>query len=96
MRYELELVDGLPEKSWNLSEVMRYIQISLLSMQQHPEDKPSMASVVLTSGGESVLPKPKEPGFFKYRGLVEANSSSGQADHLQIMKRQPHCWRLGS
>ena len=59
---------------------MRCIQISLLCMQQHPEDKPSMASVVLTLGRESALPKPKEPGFFKYRGLVEANSSSGQAE----------------
>lgn len=76
----LELVDGLAEESWNLSEVMKCIHISLLCVQQYPEDRPSMASVVLMLGGERTLPKPKEPGFFKDRGPVEAHSSSSKVE----------------
>ncbi|KAG6790539.1 hypothetical protein POTOM_006695 [Populus tomentosa] len=76
----LELVDGLAEESWNLSEVMKCIHISLLCVQQYPEDRPSMASVVLMLGGEKTLPKPKEPGFFKDRGPVEASSSSSKVE----------------
>lgn len=76
----MELVDGLAEESWNLSEVMRCIHISLLCVQQHPENRPSMASVVLMLGGESTLPKPKEPGFFKDRGPSETNSSTSKVE----------------
>ncbi|KAJ6995672.1 G-type lectin S-receptor-like serine/threonine-protein kinase SD1-1 [Populus alba x Populus x berolinensis] len=76
----LELVDGLAEESLNLSEVMKCIHSSLLCVQQYPEDRPSMASVVLMLGGERTLPKPKEPGFCKDRGPVEASSSSSKVE----------------
>ncbi|XP_011016742.1 PREDICTED: G-type lectin S-receptor-like serine/threonine-protein kinase SD1-1 [Populus euphratica] len=76
----LELVGGLADESWNLSEVMKCFHISLLCVQQYPEDRPSMASVVLMLGGEKTLPKPKEPGFFKDRGPVEAYSSSSKVE----------------
>lgn len=46
-------------------------------MQQHAEDRPSMASVVLMLGSETaLLPQPKEPGFFKDKDSTEAESSS--------------------
>ncbi|KAJ0103552.1 hypothetical protein Patl1_04483 [Pistacia atlantica] len=59
----LELVDPFLGKSCNLSEVTRCIHISLLCVQQHPEDRPSMSSVVLMLGSEIALPQPKQPGF---------------------------------
>ena len=44
-------------------------------MQQHPEDNPSMASVVLTLGGESALPKLKEPGLAESPSNYEMSTS---------------------
>ncbi|KAL3612551.1 hypothetical protein D5086_003571, partial [Populus alba] len=41
----LELIDSLRDESYNPSEVMRCIHVSLLCVQQHPDDRPCMASV---------------------------------------------------
>ncbi|KAJ4835466.1 hypothetical protein Tsubulata_032370, partial [Turnera subulata] len=71
----LELIEEFSRHSCNISEVMRCIHISLLCVQHHPEDRPSMASVVMMLGGESALPRPKEPGFFNDRGPLESDSS---------------------
>ncbi|KAJ6966638.1 G-type lectin S-receptor-like serine/threonine-protein kinase [Populus alba x Populus x berolinensis] len=73
----LGLIEAFPGESCNLSEViMRCINISLLCVQQHPDDRPSMATVVWMLGGENTLPQPKEPGFFKGSGPVRPSSSS--------------------
>ncbi|XP_052306852.1 G-type lectin S-receptor-like serine/threonine-protein kinase At4g27290 isoform X2 [Populus trichocarpa] len=62
----LDLIEAFPGESRNLSEViMRCINISLLCVQHHPDDRPSMATVVWMLGGENTLPQPNEPGFFK-------------------------------
>uniref|UniRef100_A0A6N2ME66 Receptor-like serine/threonine-protein kinase n=1 Tax=Salix viminalis TaxID=40686 RepID=A0A6N2ME66_SALVM len=74
----IELIDSLMDGSCNPSEVMRCIQISLLCVQQHPDDRPCMASVVWMLGGESELPKPKEPGFLNDRGLNESSFTSSK------------------
>uniref|UniRef100_A0A6N2MET3 Receptor-like serine/threonine-protein kinase n=1 Tax=Salix viminalis TaxID=40686 RepID=A0A6N2MET3_SALVM len=74
----IELIDSLMDGSCNPSEVMRCIQISLLCVQQHPHDRPCMASVVWMLGGESELPKPKEPGFLNHRGLHESSFTSSK------------------
>ncbi|XP_031276354.1 G-type lectin S-receptor-like serine/threonine-protein kinase At4g27290 [Pistacia vera] len=58
-------------------EVLRYIHVGLLCVQQRPEDRPSMSSVVLMLGSECSLPDPKQPGFFSERNLFEPESSSG-------------------
>ncbi|KAB5521598.1 hypothetical protein DKX38_025917 [Salix brachista] len=71
----LELIEPLPEESCNLSEVTRCINISLLCVQHHPDDRPSMSTVVWMLGGENTLPQPKEPGFFKGSGPFEPSSS---------------------
>ncbi|KAL9366382.1 hypothetical protein Peur_037581 [Populus x canadensis] len=72
----LELIDSLRDESYNPSEVMRCIHISLLCVQQHPDDRPCMASVVWMLGGESALPKPKEPGFLNHRSPHESSFTS--------------------
>ncbi|XP_024160451.1 G-type lectin S-receptor-like serine/threonine-protein kinase SD1-1 isoform X4 [Rosa chinensis] len=60
----LELIDSWLESSCNLSEVLRCIQVGLLCLQHHPEDRPSMASVVIMLGSDIALAQPKQPGFF--------------------------------
>lgn len=68
----MELAAPIILDSCHVSEVIRCIHISLLCVQQHAEDRPSMASVVLMLGSETaLLPQPKEPGFLK-----EESSSS--------------------
>lgn len=52
------------------SEVIRCIQVGLLCVQESPDDRPDMSSVVLMLNGEKLLPKPKAPGFYVERDLA--------------------------
>ncbi|KAI8552694.1 hypothetical protein RHMOL_Rhmol06G0286600 [Rhododendron molle] len=72
----IELIDRTSKESCCPSEVLRSIHVGLLCVQQHPEDRPSMSSVVLMLGREGSLPRPKQPGFFTKRNLFEADTSS--------------------
>ncbi|KHN37219.1 G-type lectin S-receptor-like serine/threonine-protein kinase SD1-1 [Glycine soja] len=59
----LELLDKLSGEC-SPSEVVRCIQVGLLCVQQRPQDRPHMSSVVLMLNGDKLLPKPKVPGFY--------------------------------
>ena len=73
----LQIVDPNMEDSCIASEVLRCIHIGLLCVQQYPEDRPTMTSVVLLLGSDEVqLDEPKEPGHFVKKESIEANSSS--------------------
>ncbi|KAI9093213.1 hypothetical protein K1719_027227 [Acacia pycnantha] len=77
----LELIDKNIENDASItSEVLRCIHISLLCVQQHPEDRPTMSSVVLMLGSEIELGAPEQPGFFVKRIPIEAFSSSTQTE----------------
>ncbi|OMP00981.1 S-locus glycoprotein [Corchorus olitorius] len=73
----LELADDFLTETGNLSEVVRCIHISLLCVQQHPEGRPNMSSVVVMLGSENELPLPKQPGFLLHKSPFETDSSSG-------------------
>lgn len=60
----LELVDSSLKSSCNSLEVLRSIYIGLLCVQERPEDRPNMPSVVQMLGNDGVLPVAKHPGFF--------------------------------
>ncbi|KDP38992.1 hypothetical protein JCGZ_00749 [Jatropha curcas] len=72
----LELVESFLMESCSLLEVKRCIHISLLCVQQHAEDRPSMASVVLMLGSKNELPQPKKPGFLIESRPLETQSPS--------------------
>ena len=74
----LEVVDAAMVNSINVSEMLRSIQVALLCVQQSPEDRPSMSSVVLMLGNDGALPQPKEPGFFTERKVVEFEYSTSR------------------
>ncbi|XP_022753196.1 G-type lectin S-receptor-like serine/threonine-protein kinase At4g27290 isoform X3 [Durio zibethinus] len=76
----LELIDPLLKESCNISEVIRGIHIGLLCVQQHPEDRPSMSSVVLMLGSDTELIQPKQPNFLIERKLPETDSSSSKLE----------------
>ncbi|XP_062170143.1 G-type lectin S-receptor-like serine/threonine-protein kinase At4g27290 isoform X2 [Alnus glutinosa] len=78
----LELIDTClgDDSCPQLPQIIRCVHISLLCVQQHPEDRPNMSSVVTMLSSESSLPEPKEPGFHVgNKSLpVEYSSSSKQ------------------
>ncbi|KAI8552696.1 hypothetical protein RHMOL_Rhmol06G0286600 [Rhododendron molle] len=74
----LEIVSGKRNRGFFHQDHYRNLlgHVGLLCVQQHPEDRPSMSSVVLMLGREGSLPRPKQPGFFTKRNLFEADTSS--------------------
>ncbi|KAF3617817.1 Receptor-like serine/threonine-protein kinase SD1-6 [Capsicum annuum] len=75
----LEVINTHLKELCNLSEVQRSVHVGLLCVQQCPEDRPSMSSVVLMLSSDIPLPSPKEPGFFTSRSQFgEVNSSSSK------------------
>ncbi|KAL9444280.1 hypothetical protein AB3S75_017461 [Citrus x aurantiifolia] len=71
-----QLIDSCFQDSFNLAEVIRCIHIGLLCVQQHPEDRPSMPSVILMLGSETLLPQPKQPGYLADRKSTRRDYSS--------------------
>nr|POE57298.1 g-type lectin s-receptor-like serine/threonine-protein kinase [Quercus suber] len=72
---QLELIDNSEKGSCNPNEVLRSIHVGLLCVQQCPEYRPTMSTVVLMLSSEIALPEPKEPGFHSGRHLSEMDSS---------------------
>ncbi|KAE8734873.1 S-locus lectin protein kinase family protein [Hibiscus syriacus] len=73
-----DAADDFLVETGDLPELLRCIHISLLCVQQHPEERPSMSSVVLMLGSHNELPLPKQPGFLYYNKPFEADSSPGK------------------
>ncbi|XVF18746.1 hypothetical protein REPUB_Repub11eG0049700 [Reevesia pubescens] len=82
----LKLIDSFLQESCSESEVVRCIHIALLCVQQHPEDRPSMSSVVLMLGSVIALVKPKEPGFLIDKKSLETYSSSTNDVSISILE----------
>ncbi|XP_059279501.1 G-type lectin S-receptor-like serine/threonine-protein kinase At4g27290 [Lycium ferocissimum] len=74
----LELIDEQLVDSCDISQVLRSIQVGFLCVQQHPDDRQSMFSMVHMLANESLLPKAKEPGFFTKRNLFDQAKSGSQ------------------
>ncbi|KAJ4833179.1 hypothetical protein Tsubulata_016047 [Turnera subulata] len=61
----LELMDPSLAETCIKSQLVRCIHVGLLCVQKHPDDRPTMSSVVFMLGIEGVvLAQPKEPGYF--------------------------------
>ncbi|KAK2355126.1 G-type lectin S-receptor serine/threonine-protein kinase [Trifolium repens] len=78
----LELIDKKIEDSCVESEVLRCIHISLLCVQQLPEDRPVMPSVVLMLGSDGEFSKPKQPGYYVKKDSFAESSNSGRSEKL--------------
>ncbi|KAM0063404.1 putative protein kinase RLK-Pelle-DLSV family [Helianthus debilis subsp. tardiflorus] len=71
----LPLVAKCLGESVNVSQVLRAIHVGLLCVQRHPEDRPTMTSVIMMLGSEGPLPSPKEPGFYVGKSKQDTNQS---------------------
>ncbi|KAJ0874199.1 putative protein kinase RLK-Pelle-DLSV family [Helianthus annuus] len=83
----LQLVDKCLGESINVSEVLRSIHVGLLCVQRHPEDRPTMTSVILMLGSEGPLSSPKEPGFYVGKSThdtTQSSSSNGGSSNNEL------------
>ncbi|MED6167537.1 hypothetical protein PIB30_003509 [Stylosanthes scabra] len=63
----LELVDESLRDSVNEAEALRCIQIGLLCVQERPEHRPNMSSVVHMLDDDKALPRPRLPAFYSHQ-----------------------------
>ncbi|KAL8506044.1 hypothetical protein ACS0TY_017053 [Phlomoides rotata] len=70
-----EAVDSCLINSSYLQEIQRSIHIGLLCVQEYPEDRPGMASVVQMLSNDGPLPEAKRPGFFTTRAVLRTATS---------------------
>ncbi|KAI0505019.1 hypothetical protein KFK09_015976 [Dendrobium nobile] len=79
----LELVDESISNSFSIAEVLKCIKVGLLCIQERPNDRPLMSSVILMlTSDKEVLPEPKRPGF------VAMRQHSFEGDHSSSTKQE--------
>ncbi|XP_058094181.1 cysteine-rich receptor-like protein kinase 10 isoform X2 [Magnolia sinica] len=82
----LELIDHLFMESCPTNEMLRWIHIGLLCVQEDAIDRPTISSVVLMLRSESMaLPQPTQPGFFVSRMVVEPGKFSASTTRTPSM-----------
>ncbi|KAK7262686.1 hypothetical protein RJT34_30262 [Clitoria ternatea] len=81
-RRPLEMIGECLKDSCNLSEAVRCIHISLLCLQQHPHDRPTMSSMVMMLSSEISLSQPKPLAVFVGEHSPHRESSSSYKNDL--------------
>ncbi|KAF2533460.1 hypothetical protein F2Q70_00032958 [Brassica cretica] len=62
---QLELVDPAMRGNYKSNEVTRCIHIALLCIQENPEDRPMLSTIItMLTSNTTILPVPRLPGFF--------------------------------
>ncbi|XP_057955726.1 putative inactive G-type lectin S-receptor-like serine/threonine-protein kinase SRK [Malania oleifera] len=74
----LEMIDASIGGSHSVLKCYVRSMLVFLCAQQHPEDRPSMPSVILIFGSNGALSHPKQLGFFAERNIIEADISSSK------------------
>ncbi|KAL3643348.1 hypothetical protein CASFOL_014163 [Castilleja foliolosa] len=81
----LELMSTSVDELYSESEVMRCVQVGLLCVQEHAEDRPNMSTVVLMLSSDCVsMPEPMHPGYCMGRRPAEESSSSRQDETCTV------------
>ncbi|KAL2327842.1 hypothetical protein Fmac_021269 [Flemingia macrophylla] len=80
----MKLVDESVDDQVEPSEILRYIHIGLICVQQKPEDRPNMSSVALMLNGEKLLPEPSQPGFYTGKDNSTTRYSSRNCEEYSL------------
>lgn len=65
-------MDSSIEGTYSQEEVIKYIHIGLLCVQEDPDERPTMATIAFYLNSSSInLPSPLEPPYFKRSGNEE-------------------------
>ncbi|KAI7987711.1 G-type lectin S-receptor-like serine/threonine-protein kinase [Camellia lanceoleosa] len=71
----LEIIDHLIVETCSTSEVMHYIQVSFLCVQENAADRPTISDVVSMLSNEIIaIPAPKQPAFSTIVSVKHANT----------------------
>ncbi|KAI3710379.1 hypothetical protein L2E82_40159 [Cichorium intybus] len=81
----LELLDESVGAEFSKDEALRCIQVGLLCVQEHAEDRPTMSKVLLMLSSDTIKPsQPKSPGFCLGKRHFEIESSSKQDETMSV------------
>ncbi|XP_024964641.1 G-type lectin S-receptor-like serine/threonine-protein kinase At4g27290 [Cynara cardunculus var. scolymus] len=72
----LELVEASLIESNCTFEMLRSIHVGLLCVQNNPDDRPTMSTVIMMMSSDGPLPEPKQPGFYIENGKFQPGNSS--------------------
>lgn len=75
----MDLVEPTIAESSNAEEVLKCMQVGLLCVQEDPESRPTMASVVTFLSDSARLPTPEQPPFY-IRTNIGSDHSSNNPD----------------
>ncbi|XP_010448752.1 PREDICTED: cysteine-rich receptor-like protein kinase 11 [Camelina sativa] len=90
----LELVDPTIGRNYQSNEVTRCIHIALLCVQENPEDRPMLSTIILMLTSNTVtLPMPRLPGFFPRSKKLELVSEGSESGQSTTSKSFPHLVR---
>ncbi|CAL5209768.1 unnamed protein product [Lathyrus oleraceus] len=74
-----EMLDPIMQESYAPNEVEKCVQIGLLCVQENPDDRPTMGTIVSYLNNVSIdMPFPMEPAFFMH-GRTRRNSAEHQS-----------------
>ena len=91
----MELIDPMLIDSSPMDHVLRFLHIGLLCIQEVASERPTMSSVVLMLGSESmILPQPKQPPLYLgKRGLASelshSNARTPSSNEVTISEVEP-------
>lgn len=81
----LEIVDESLGQSYPCNQVLRWIQIGLLCVQELAADRPPMLEILFMLGNETPLPYPKRPAFiYKNSGSDTSTSRGASVNNLTV------------
>lgn len=76
----MDLVDESVLQSCNEDEVLKFINVGLLCVEEDPNNRPNMSNVLLMLSNEhTALPKPNQPAFVA-RTHTSVNSNAVEID----------------
>ncbi|XP_023898167.1 cysteine-rich receptor-like protein kinase 10 [Quercus suber] len=83
----LEFVDNFLMEG-STSEIVKCIHIGLLCVEENPQDRPTMSTVVVMLGNESIaLPEPKHPAFSVAKFMPTDENSVNELSFSTIVPR---------
>lgn len=85
--HAVELMEPVLRQSCVPDELLKFIHVGLLCVQEDPADRPTMSSVVVMLASDSMtLPQPTQPAFSVGRVVVKSSQFLSPAKDCSVNK----------